>query len=388
MAAFRRGRRRGPGERLAFATLSAVAAFALAATAQTLVLPVPSGVLPPEVPADNPPTAAKVELGKKLYFDTRISTDGTVACVTCHDPRKGFADPRGKPTSAGVGGALGTRNAPTVLNAAFIASQFWDGRAATLEEQAVQPLVNSIEHGFANQAAVLAKLKTLGDYPSLFQAAFGSQEISTQRVGQAIASFERTLLSLDAPIDRFLAGDAKAISVSAQRGWELFNTKARCNTCHGRIDVLPLFTDDLFHNIGVGVKHIDFPAVARRAAAAVEAGKSIDELALGSAEASELGRFLVTREQKDMGSFKTPQLRNVALTAPYMHDGSEATLLAVIEFYDRGGNDNPFLDGGMRPLALTDQEKADLVALMETFTSSDLARFAELEKLAPKLAPK
>ena len=388
MAAFERRRRRGPGERPGLAALSALAALALAASAQTLVLPVPSGVLPPEVPADNPPTAAKVELGKKLYFDTRISTDGSVACVTCHDPRSGFADPRGKPTSAGVGGAVGTRNSPTVLNAAFLASQFWDGRAPTLEEQAVQPLVNSIEHGFANQAAVLAKLKTLGEYPPLFQAAFGSQEISTQRVGQAIASFERTLLSLDAPIDRFLAGDAKAISASAQRGWELFNAKARCNTCHGRIDVLPLFTDDLFHNIGVGVKQIDFPAVARRAAAAVAAGKSIDELALGNAEASALGRFLVTREQKDLGAFKTSQLRNVALTAPYMHDGSEATLLDVIEFYDRGGDDNPYLDGGMRPLALTDQEKADLVALMETFTSRDLARFAELEKLAPNLAPK
>ena len=340
MAASERRRSREPGDRLRFAALSALAAFALAATAQTLVLPVPSGVLPPEVPADNPPTAAKVELGKKLYFDNRISTDGTVACVTCHDPGHAFTDPRGKPTSAGVGGALGVRNAPTVLNAAFLASQFWDGRAPTLEAQAVQPLVNSIEHGFANQAAVLAKLKTLGEYPSLFQAAFGSPEISTQRVGQAIASFERTLLSLDAPIDRFLAGDANAISASAQRGWELFNAKARCNTCHGRIDVLPLFTDDLFHNIGVGVKRIDFGVVARKAAAAVEAGKSVDELALGNAAASKPGRFLMTREQKDLGAVKTPQLRN------------------------------------------------DLVALMETFTSSDLARFADLEMLGPKHAPK
>jgi cytochrome c peroxidase len=203
-------------------------------------------------------------------------------------------------------------------------------------------------------------------------------------VGQAIAAFERTLLTLDAPIDRFLAGDAKAISVSAQRGWELYNGKARCNTCHGRIDVLPLFTDDLFHNIGVGVQHIDFPAVSRRAAAAIEAGKSVDELALTSAEASELGRFLVTKEIKDLGAFKTSQLRNVALTAPYMHDGSEKTLADVIAYYDRGGNDNPYLDGGMRPLGLTEQEKADLVELMKTFTSSDLARFAELVKLTAK----
>ena len=378
VSAFERGSTRGAA---AIAALTLLTALSLSASGQTVALPVPSGVLPPDVPADNPVTATKVALGKQLYFDTRVSTDGTVACATCHDPGHAFVDPRGTPTSAGVGGALGTRNAPTVLNAAFLASQFWDGRAATLEAQAIQPLANPIEHGFADQAAVLAKLRTLSDYPPLFQAAFGKAEISSERVGQAIASFERTLLSLAAPIDRYLAGDAKAISASAQRGWELYNAKARCNTCHGRIDVLPLFTDDLFHNIGVGVKRIDFEAVARKAAAAIAGGKSVDELALGNAEASELGRFLVTREPKDLGAFKTPQLRNVALTAPYMHDGSEKTLRDVIEFYDRGGNDNPFLDGGMRPLALTDQEKADLVALLETFTSSDLARFAELEKL-------
>jgi cytochrome c peroxidase len=363
--------------------VSVAGAAALAATGG-FELPVPAGVLPPEVPADNPPTAAKVALGQTLYFETRLSTDGTVACVTCHDPRHGFADPRGKPTSAGVGGALGTRNAPTSLNAAFLAALFWDGRAPTLEAQAVQPLVNPIEHGFRDDAAVLAKLRGLPEYPPLFRDAFGSPEITMPRVGQAIATFERTLLSVDAPIDRFLAGDAKAISASAQRGWELFNGKARCNTCHGRIDVLPLFTDDLFHNLGVGVERVDFATVSRKAAAAVEGGTSIDELALTDAQASELGRFLVTRESKDLGAFKTPQLRNVALTAPYMHDGSEATLRDVIELYDRGGNANPYLDGGMRPLSLTDQEKADLVALMETFTSSDLERFEPLVRLVPQ----
>ncbi|MEN8184058.1 MAG: cytochrome c peroxidase [Myxococcota bacterium] len=353
------------------------------ALAGEIELEVPAGVLPPEIPPDNPPTAAKVELGQKLYFDARLSTDGTVACASCHDPRHGFADPRGKATSAGVGGAAGTRNAPTVLNAAFLASQFWDGREPTLEAQAVQPLINPIEHGFADHPAVVAHLRSLPEYRSLFANAFGSEEVTIESVGQALASFERTLISLDAPIDRFLAGDDDAISPSAKRGWELFNGKARCNTCHGRIDVLPLFTDDLFHNIGVGVVRIDFEAVARKAAAAVAAGESIDELALTDAQASELGRFMVTRESKDMGAFKTPQLRNVALTAPYMHDGSEATLEDVIAFYDRGGNNNAYLDGGMRPLGLTEQEKADLSALMETFTSDDLERFEPLARLVP-----
>jgi len=365
-----------------------LAAFVLLTTVSAVwagefELPVPADVIPPEVPADNPPTTEKLELGKKLYFDTRISTDGTVACATCHDPRHGFVDPRGKATSAGVGGAMGTRNAPTVINAAFLASQFWDGREPTLEAQAVQPLINPIEHGFPDHPAVVKHIEGLGDYGPLFAAAFGSDQITIERVGQAIATFERSVISFDAPIDRFLAGDAKAISEPAKRGWELFNGKARCNTCHGRIDVLPLFTDDLFHNIGVGVQSIDFDTVARKAAAAVEAGQSVDELALADAEASELGRFLVTREPKDMGAFKTPALRNVELTAPYMHDGSEATLETVIDFYNRGGNNNPYLDGGMRPLDLSDQEKADLVELMKAFTSSDLDRFDALAKLAP-----
>jgi cytochrome c peroxidase len=372
---------RAPGSLAAALLLLALTS----ANAQEMALPIPDGVLPPEIPEDNAPTQAKVALGQKLYFDTRLSTDGTVACATCHDPRHGFADPRDAKTSAGVGGALGTRNAPTVLNAAFLASQFWDGREPTLEAQAVQPLINPIEHGFADHPAVVAHLQGLGDYAPLFESAFGSDEITIERVGQALASFERTILSLEAPIDRYLAGETSALSASAARGWELFNGKARCNTCHGRIDVLPLFTDDLFHNLGVGVENIDFPAVARKAAAAVAQGASLDELALGDAEASELGRFLVTGEQKDMGAFKTPPLRNVALTAPFMHDGSEATLEDVMVFYDRGGNDNPYLDGGMRPLGLTDQETADLVELMQSFTSDDLDRFEPLEKLAPPM---
>jgi cytochrome c peroxidase len=229
---------------------------------------------------------------------------------------------------------------------------------------------------------VVAKIRSLGGYAPLFEAAFGSDAISIERVGQAIASFERTLLSLDAPIDRFLAGDASALPDSAKRGWEVYNAKARCNTCHGHVSAIPLFTDDDFHNIGVGVVKLDFDAVSRRAAAAVEAGRSLDELALADADASALGRFLVTREPRHLGAFKTPQLRNVARTAPYMHDGSEPSLRAVIDYYDRGGNPNPYLDGGMRPLSLTETEKADLVALLESFTSSDLERFAGLAQSA------
>jgi cytochrome c peroxidase len=362
--------------------LGALVAFALSGTAsgQGIELAVPEGVLPPEIPEDNPLTQAKVDLGRKLYFDTRLSTDGAVACATCHDPRNGFADGREGKTSAGVGGGLGTRNAPTVLNAAFLSDQFWDGRAATLEEQAVQPLTNPIEHGFPDPPAVVERIGELAEYRPLFKAAFGSEEVTIDRVGKAIANFERTIISLRAPIDRFLAGERDAISESARRGWDLFNGKARCNTCHGHVGAFPLFTDEDYHNIGVGTRKIDFDKVARQTATAVAAGKSVDELVLTDAEASELGRFIVSRENKHLGAFKTPQLRNVALTAPYMHDGSEATLRDVVEIYDRGGDQNPYLDGGMRPLGLTEQEKADLVELMRTFTSEDLGRFSSLEK--------
>jgi cytochrome c peroxidase len=365
----------------AFAGLLAAAP----AFGEPLAFDLPAGVLEPIVPADNPLSTEKVELGKKLYFDARLSSDGKVACASCHAPQSGFADPRGTPTSAGVGGQLGTRNSPTSMNAAFLSTQFWDGRAATLEEQALAPFVNPIEMGIADLPALERKVAGLPEYPPLFRAAFGDETVSAPRIGQAIASFERTLLSVRAPIDRFLAGDATAISVSARRGWELYNGKARCNSCHGHVGAFPLFTDDLFHNIGVGVARVDFESVSRRAAAVVEKDpEALDSLALQDAEASELGRFLVTRQRKDMGAFKTPQLRNVALTAPYMHDGSEKTLADVIEFYDRGGNPNPFLDGGIRPLGLSAQEKVDLVELMKTFTSEDLDRFQGLVRLMPK----
>ena len=334
----------------------------------------PTGVLPPEVPADNPQSPAKVDLGRELFFDTRLSSDGTVACATCHDPRHGFADGRGTEGSAGVGGQLGPRNAPTVLNAAFLLEQFWDGRAATLEAQAVLPFVNPIEMGIADHETLERLVAELPDYPPRFAASFGDAEVRVERIGQALAAFERTLLSVSSPLDRFLAGDAAALSPAAQRGWELYNGKARCNTCHGYVESFPLFTDEEYRNIGVAANAVNFDELARRAQNAPE---DLEVLA-SDPGFSELGRFTVTREPRHIGAFKSPQLRNVALTPPYMHDGSEATLLDVIEFYDRGGNPNPFLDGGMRPLQLNEREKLDLVALLEAMNSDDLDRFADL----------
>ena len=356
--------------------LGAVLAAA-AARAEEVELSLPADALPPIVPPDNPLTAAKVELGKKLYFDRRLSADGTVSCATCHDPRHGFAEPR--PVSIGVGGKQGVRNAPTAFDAAFLATQFWDGRAATLEEQAEGPITNPVEMAFPDAAAAEASIRSVPEYGALFAAAFGDASVTLQRIVQAIASFERTLVDLEAPIDRFIAGEATAISDSAKRGWELFNGTARCNTCHGHVVAYPLFTDDLFHNIGVAAKDVNFKELAGKVVAHPE---NLHTLAHDPGF-NQLGRFIVTKEQKDIGAFKTPHLRNVALTAPYMHDGSEATLEAVIEFYDKGGNPNPWLDGGMRPLGLTAEERADLVELMKTFTSDDMERFAPLAELMP-----
>lgn len=362
----------------ALLTLGLLLASHVDARAEDVVIPVPKGVTPPAVPADNPLTAAGIELGKKLYFDPRLSRDDTISCATCHDPRTGFAEH--KPVSDGVAGGRGKRNAPTVMNAAFLSEQFWDGRAPSLEAQAVGPIINPVEMAMPDHPAVERKVAGLAEYPPLFQKAFGDPKVTIDRIGKALASFERTVVSLDAPIDRFLAGDATAISDSAKRGWVLYNSKALCITCHAHVAASPLFSDGKYHNIGVAAKPAEFQALAKQLA---ERPGDFDQLA-GAPGVEELGRFAVSRQPQDLGAFKTPQLRNVALTAPYMHDGGETTLAAVIEYYDKGGNKNPWLDANMRPLGLSAQEKADLVALLETFTSSDLARFDALGELMPK----
>jgi len=329
------------------------------------------------VPPDNPITPEKVELGRKLYFDKRLSVDNTVSCATCHDPKFAFTD--GKKVSEGVKGQKGARNAPTVLNAMFYEEQFWDGRAKTLEEQAKQPIINPIEMGMPDHDAVVKKLKGIPEYVDAFKKVFGG-EITIDRIAQAIAAFERTLLTGNSPFDRFIAGDQNAISESAKRGWQLFQGKARCITCHEFNRSNPFFTDNKYHNIGVAMNQEGFAELARKAELLVKEGKldqrKLDELALNPAY-SELGRFLVTFNPKDIGAFKTPTLRNVELTAPYMHDGSEATLLDVIEFYNRGGNENPNLSGEMRPLNLTDQEKQDLVEFLKSLTGEFPKDFPE-----------
>lgn len=313
------------------------------------------------------PVAEQVALGRRLYFDLRLSNDDTVSCATCHDVTRQFVDHRN--VSEGIAGKLGRRNAPTVMNVALMQPLFWDGRAATLEDQAGQPILNPVEMGMPDRDAVVAKLKRTDDYAKVFQQVFG-RALNYDDLQRALAAFERTLVFLDAPFDDFRAGKQDAITAAAARGLELFEGKARCTACHPLNDVAPLGTDYRFHNIGVSAHAQDFEKLARQALRALGAGTSeteLDRLALAT-DLSELGRFMVSKNRSDIGAFKTPQLRNIGISAPYMHDGSMQTLWDVMDHYNKGGEVNSYLDGGIEALALTEAEIDDLVAFLFTLT--------------------
>jgi cytochrome c peroxidase len=326
------------------------------------------------IPADNAITPDRVELGRKLYFDLRLSKDGTVACATCHDVARGFTDQRN--VSEGIGDQLGRRNAPTTMNAVFFQTFFLDGRAPSLEEQAKLPIVNPIEMGQPTGDAAVQSIAADPEYQQLFQKAYGRPP-NYDDVGRGIAAFERTLVFLGSPFDRFLAGDQQAISDDARQGWVLYNGKARCMSCHAINPSNPLGTDNRFHNVGVSARHQDFEGLAKRAYRELQgkqgrAGlEAVDRLALQT-DLSELGRFMVTKDRADIGAFKTLQVRNVGVTPPYMHDGSMQTLWDVMDHYNKGGESNPYLDGGIEPLALTEAEIDQVVALLFTMTDDRL----------------
>lgn len=282
------------------------------------------------IPANNPLTTEKVELGRTLFFDKRLSQDNTIACANCHLAKFGFTD--GMPVSTGIRGQKGGRSAPASFNRVFSSAQFWDGRAATLEDQSIGPFANPIEHGFSSHDIMVQKMKKIPGYRNLFMQVFG-EDITIGNVGKAIASFQRTVLSGNSPADRFDQGqEAGAISASAQNGLTLFRDKARCTKCHSGFN----FTDEKFHNLGIGWDD-----------------NKVD-----------LGRYLVTSNAEEIGAFKTPTLREIARSAPYMHDGRFKTLEEVVNFYNKGGVKNPHQDPLILPLELTDQEKKDLVQFL------------------------
>jgi len=325
------------------------------------------------IPADNPQTPEKIALGQKLFFDGRLSADGAVACASCHDPARAFTD--GRPVSIGVHGRAGQRNAPTILNALFNKTQFWDGRAATLEQQAAFPITNPVEMGQPTLEAAVAAIAGVAEYQQAFKNVFG-RPVNGQNLLRAIAAYERSLVSFDSPFDHFIAGDKSAIDDAAKRGWELFNTKALCNKCHALTDTrrdVVNFMDNDFHNIGIGIIHHNVVALAHEAERKIASKdlKDVDQAAIGS-EMSALGRFLITKKEADIASFKTPNLRNVLVTGPYFHDGSQETLWDVVDHYNKGdGLQNPWLDEDIQPLALSETEIDDLVAFLASLTSPD-----------------
>jgi cytochrome c peroxidase len=333
---------------------------------------VPAALTQSVIPKDNPQTPEKIALGEKLFFEGHLSKDGTVACATCHDPRLAFTD--GRPVSVGIDNRVGQRNAPTVLNALYNQTQFWDGRAATLEQQAGLPIVNPVEMGQPSLDSVVARIAAIPEYRATFIRVF-SRPPNGPDLLRAIASYERSQVSFDSPFDRFMAGDSKAISASAKRGWVLFNTRGRCNLCHAFADTTTrptTFTDDTFHNIGVMIVRHNVVALSRQAEQEIAKGDTIaiDQAAILT-PMSALGRFLITRADSDIASFKTPDLRNVLVTAPYFHDGSAATLWDVIDHYNKGaGTQNPYLSTEIQPLALHETDIDDLVAMMSSLTSA------------------
>jgi cytochrome c peroxidase len=290
----------------------------LAELALSLVIPLGLDLFLP-VPEANPLTADKIDLGRRLFFDRRLSADGSIACASCHRPDRGFSDPR--PVSIGVFGRAGRRNAPALLNRGYGRSLFWDGRTTTLEEQVLRPIEDPQEMG-SNAIAAAARVG-----------------ISREELINALASYVRTILAGDSPFDRFINGERSALNEDAQRGLKIFRGKGNCTACH----IGPTFTDEAFHNTGVAVRD----------------GRIADD-----------GRFRVTQHTKDRGAFKTPTLREVGRTSPYMHDGSLTTLESVVDFYDRGGNANPNLDPEIRPLRLTTGEKLSLVAFLRALSGT------------------
>ena len=311
-----------------------VAAVDEATDGEAFQVEVPLGLPPLPIPDDNPMTEAKVELGKLLYFDPRLSADGTISCATCHDPQMAWTEHRA--TSEGIEGLIGDRNSPTVINSAYATVQFWDGRAASLEEQALGPIENPIEMGHTVDA-MISTLSELDVYTAMFQEVFGTG-VTAEGVAKAIAAFERTILSGNSPYDQFQAGDEDAMTEAQQRGWKVFED-AGCITCH----TPPLFSNYRFYNAGIGM----------------------------DAEEPDPGRKGVTDQEQDMGAFRVPALREVAKTHPYFHNGSVEDLRDAVAIMAGGGIENPYLSAMMKAVAsaeLTDQDIDDLTAFMHALS--------------------
>ena len=363
--------------------------------AEAYALPVDEMLGLPElvIPEDNPLNMAKVVLGRKLFMDRRLSHNNTISCAMCHVPEQGFTVNE-LARSVGIEGRSHRRNAPTVVNAVFMQRLFHDGREPILEDQVIDPLVAFNEMGNPAIGYVVEKVSRLPDYDGMFEAAFGGK-VTLDRLTKAIAAYERTLVSGNSPFDRYMhGGDRQAMTASEINGMKVFTGKGRCIACHTMSEKNALFTDQKFHNTGIGYHANNVPYDKTNNTIPLQLAPGIiveADLTLVD-EASEdmpndVGRFEITENPDDRWAYKTPTLRNVALTAPYMHDGSLMTLEDVVEFYDRGGEQNPLLDPQLTPLGLSASEKQDLVAFLKALTGSNMERLAQEARAAYYLSP-
>ena len=319
--------------RITYSALLVAALLApCAGVAQVLSIPLGLDAYMP-VPPDNPLTPEKIALGGRLFADPLLSADRSISCATCHDPARAFTD--GRPVAIGVFGRRGSRAAPALLNRGYGSVFFWDGRATTLEAQVLEPIENPNELGTSVDEAV-ARLSARPDYVAAFEQAFGHAP-RREDLSRALASFVRSIRAGATRVDRFVNGEAQALTDPERHGLRLFRGKGNCTACH----IGPTFSDERFHNTGV----------------AWRTGSPADE-----------GRFGVTGRSADRGAFKTPTLREIARTAPYMHDGAFNTLAEVIAFYDGGGHANPHLDPELRPLRLTEEERRALESFLRALS--------------------
>lgn len=329
-------------------------------------------------PAGWSPAAEKVSLGRQMFVDKRLSTNGTMSCATCHVPEQAFTQ-TDRPTPLGRDGRALRRNAPTLLNVAYASPLMHDGAAPSLEAQVLTPLFDANEMANAEFASLERRLSAIPAYRDAFARAFGG-DVTVARIGEALAAYQRTLLAADSPFDRWaFAAKADALSPAAQRGHVLFVGRAGCNSCHSIGSEAALFTDNAMHNTGAGNARVA-PPMAKVALGG--ARSTVDFAAAG-----DRGRHEITQLPADLGGFRTPTLRNIALTAPYMHDGSLATLTDVVRFYDAGAGANANLDPRLKPLGLADRDIADLVAFLESLTASNVAELAAQARAAERTLP-
>jgi len=365
----------------AFAAPTEVPAWAERARAR--LLDPPLGLPPLYDDPTQVPTAAQIALGRKLFFDRRLSFAGTMSCGMCHIPEQGFTNNELR-TPVGTEGRSVRRNAPDLFNVAYRRRLFRDGREFSLETQPIDVLID--RHEMANPAIgmVIEKLRRLPDYRGRFERAFGGPA-TLDRLGAALAAYERTLLSARSPFDRwYYGGEADALSPAARRGFALFVGRAGCVACHRIERDHALFTDGDFHNLGLPPE----PAIPTRVRVRLAPGVFTElpralVASVGEPPSPDYGRFEITHDPADRGRFATPSLRNVALTAPYMHDGRFSTLEEVVRFYDGGGGPAPGKDPRLHPLGLSEREIRDLVAFLESLTGDDVAELVREARSAP-----